>query len=287
MSINLQVVQAEGAAKICLSSISILLYDLLLTFDQEISHIWTRPLSMVALIFLFNRYSPFIDILVSLYSNLSVNTAKQCTWHTAISAWSTYFGFVTAEIILVLRTYAIWGRRRCILITFCALAVCTFIPSFVFTKLGVDSLKFIELPLRGCYFGPGTSQIINYTFILLVVSETVIAILMAIKAYEHLRASSSSWVWELYRDGIMFYLILLAVSIVNVIAPVVAPSIGGCPQRVLHSVLCNRVLFLILRSRFYDDRHHSIPLTTLLELDEISAPSGFISTERSIHSDER
>ncbi|KAJ7599005.1 hypothetical protein C8J56DRAFT_179824 [Mycena floridula] len=266
------------------------LYDLLLTFDQEVSHIWSRPLSIVSLIFFFNRYSPFIDILVSLYSNLSVNTAKQCTWHTAISAWLSQCGFVTAEIILMLRTYAMWGRRRCIFITFCALAVCTFIPSIVFTKLEVNSLKFIELPLRGCYFGPGTSQIINYAFIDLAISETVIAILMAIKAYEHLRASTSSWVWQLYRDGFMFYLILLTVSIVNVIAPVVAPPVGNwlsLPQRVLHSVLCNRVLFLILRSRFHDDRHRSRPLTTQLELDEISASSGFISTEQFVHSDER
>ncbi|KAJ7599004.1 hypothetical protein C8J56DRAFT_915649 [Mycena floridula] len=260
MSVNLQVVQAEVAAKICLSSISILLYDLLSTLDQEVSHIWSRPLSIVSLIFFFNRYSPFIDILVLLYS------------------------------ILMLRTYAIWGRHRCILITFCALAMCVFIPNFVFTKLEVDSLKFIELPLRGCYFGPGTSHIVNHTFILVAMSETVIAVLMAIKAYEHLRAPTSSWVFQLYRDGIVFYLILLTASIVNVIVSNTAPSIGlwlTVPQRVLHSILCNRVLFLILRLRFHDDLQRSRPLTTLLELDEISASSGFISTERSVHSDER
>ncbi|KAJ7689623.1 hypothetical protein B0H17DRAFT_1331723 [Mycena rosella] len=75
-----------------------------------------------------------------------------------------------------------------------------------------------------------------------------------------MRYSRESWIVQLYRDGMLFYAYLLAISIANILVPVLAPSMLSnwlatavlspvvpfpSPQRVLHSVLCTRVLLLI------------------------------------------
>ncbi|KAG6828870.1 hypothetical protein H0H92_006479 [Tricholoma furcatifolium] len=97
------------------------------------------------------------------------------------------------------------------------------------------------------------------------------AVLTVIKAYHHYRQSTSGWVMQLHKDGIIFYAFLLrqlntypmslketlnvfiAISLANLVVPVFAPSMFAnwlaTPQRVFHSIICTRVLLLILRQR--------------------------------------
>ncbi|EKM82036.1 hypothetical protein AGABI1DRAFT_126386 [Agaricus bisporus var. burnettii JB137-S8] len=75
------------------------------------------------------------------------------------------------------------------------------------------------------------------------------------QAYRSLRYShyDSPWIKQMYKDGLLYYVLVLAVSIANVLVAALAPrplaNWLATPQRVIHSVLCNKVLLQILRQR--------------------------------------
>ncbi|TFK35846.1 hypothetical protein BDQ12DRAFT_687662 [Crucibulum laeve] len=129
--------------------------------------------------------------------------------------------------------------------------------------LYIQSLQYVQSDRPGCRLG-AASPIIIVAYVLLVLSETTMAILTGIKAYKHLRHSQSPWVIQLYKDGLLFYVYLLAISLANVLVPILAPRIFAnwlaTPQRVLHSVLCNRVLLLILRQRSASNMTTRLPM---------------------------
>ncbi|KAH9475417.1 hypothetical protein JR316_0012528 [Psilocybe cubensis] len=85
-------------------------------------------------------------------------------------------------------------------------------------QLGVD--VFSELP--GCHLA-SASEIIIVAYIFLGLSETVMAVLTAIKAYRHFQNSRSGWITKLYREGLLFYLYLVSISLANVLVPILAP----------------------------------------------------------------
>jgi len=168
--------------------------------------------------------------------------------------WLSVFGIILSEGILMARTYAIWEKKRSVLIFLCGLASCAFLPMVVFVYLETISLRYTVSPTNGlgCFLA-SAGGILIYGYLMIMISETAIAVLTAIKAYRDLRRSRIPWVLKLYKDGMLFYAYLLLISIANVMVPILAPSMYanwlGTPQRVLHSVLCTRVLLLILRRR--------------------------------------
>ncbi|KAL4255617.1 hypothetical protein AB1N83_012682, partial [Pleurotus pulmonarius] len=235
----MDVVSASVAA-----SATVLVYDFLCTFDQEVAYVWSAPWTFGSVLFFLNRYLPFVDTFVSLRLLTSNSqTPEQCTTQFRIVLWFIFFGIFTSEIILMLRTYAIWNRRRSVQITLCALCLLVFVPGVIVTHL--ESASLVYGPSEdGCNLDHA-SVIIFVAYVLLVISETIIVALTLIKAFQHLRHTRSSWVVQLYRDGFLFYLYLLGFAVANVIVPVAGPpelaNWLATPQRIAHSVLCNRV----------------------------------------------
>ncbi|KAJ7739819.1 hypothetical protein B0H16DRAFT_1567942 [Mycena metata] len=223
--------------------LTILVYDLLCTLDQEILYVWPRPWSMSTALFLLNRYSPFVDTLLS-FSDKFTRMPPE--------VWLSVLGIMLSEGILMLRTYAIWERKRSVLYFLCGLALCSFVPIVVIVQLEAASLHYIQSDVLGCTLSHA-GHVIIFGYMILMISETAIAVLTAIKAYRDLRRSRVPWVLKLYQDGMLFYVYLSILSTANVLVPIFAPAIFanwlGTLQRVLHSVLCSRVLLLILRQR--------------------------------------
>ncbi|KAJ7916487.1 hypothetical protein B0H13DRAFT_1997399 [Mycena leptocephala] len=235
---------------------TILVYDLVCTLDQEIQYVWPQPWSMSTALFLLNRYLPFVDTFLSLSAKFTRISPDECARRNKAVAWLSLFGIMLSEGILMLRTYAIWERKRGVLFFLCGLALCAFLPIVVFVRIETQTLNYTVNPMDsdalGCFLSHAGSILI-YGYLLIMVSETAIAVLTAIKAYRDLRRSRVPWILKLYRDGMLFYVYLLVISICNVLVPIMAPPMFanwlGTPQRVVHSVLCTRVLLLILRRR--------------------------------------
>ncbi|KAJ4463351.1 hypothetical protein C8J55DRAFT_610418 [Lentinula edodes] len=259
-----------------LGSITLLVYDYFCTLYQEIELVWRSPFSLASMMFFVNRYLPFFDRIVSVNFNFNASiSAEQCLFQAQAISWLMFIGIVISELILTLRTYAVWERKRSILITLIILTVVFLVPAIVFTELAVSSLRFISH--GGCRM-TSASNIIFLAFCLLTMYETILAILIAIQACKHLRQTRSRWVTKLYKDGIMFYVYLLVLSCANIVSCLLAPALGPwlqAPQRVVHSVLCTRVLFLIFQRNFPSTRatmvseEQELPVVTLTEILEL------------------
>ncbi|KAJ7128664.1 hypothetical protein C8R44DRAFT_979277 [Mycena epipterygia] len=187
---------------------TIIVYDWLCTLDQEISHVWTRPWSTGTLFFVFNRYLPFIDVFILLSTKFTRNSPEQCLTRNKIGGWLSIYGIFLSEVILMLRTYAFWERKRAVLISLAILCVCTVIPTAVFVQLELASLEYIPTDGVGCSLAKASSIII-YAYLMLMISETTIVVLTTIKACQALRHSRQPWIFQLYRDGMLFYVYLL------------------------------------------------------------------------------
>ncbi|KAJ7147503.1 hypothetical protein C8R43DRAFT_1011073 [Mycena crocata] len=231
---------------------TILVYDLICTLDQEIQYVWPQPWSMSTALFLLNRYLPFVDTFLSLSAKFTRISPDQCLRRNKAVAWLTVLGIMLSEVILMLRTYAIWERKRGVLIFLCSLALSVLIPLVIFVQLEMQTLQYIATNGLGCLLSHAGSILI-FAYLMIMISETAIAVMTAVKAYRDLRRSRVPWILKLYKDGMLFYVYLLITSVANVMVPIMAPPMFAnwlaSPQRVLHSVLCTRVLLLILRRR--------------------------------------
>ncbi|KIY68166.1 hypothetical protein CYLTODRAFT_453779 [Cylindrobasidium torrendii FP15055 ss-10] len=276
-------------------------YDWICTLDQEIEAFWFERTSLASVLFFLNRYLPFVDTFLNVY--LLINSAatvqarvflypemradgeslRLCVCYCRISEKDSGFpalivvGLLISEVILMIRTYAVWGRRRWILITFSIQLSVLIVISTTVTQLEMDSLVYSPLSGTGPYGCVAThgSPVIMFSYGALLLSETIIAILTAIKARQHLRRSPSSWVYELYvRYGLSYYVYTFVFALANTLVPVLKPSLANwlaTPQRVLHSICCTRILLLIHRQKV-ESREHAILSTVVLDRTEATSP---------------
>ncbi|KAL0579724.1 hypothetical protein V5O48_002288 [Marasmius crinis-equi] len=208
--------------------------------------------------FLLNRYLPFIDTFLSIDVYFRSMSPGECLARTTAMLWFMYIGITLSEVILMLRTYALWERRRSILLTLCFTAVALMTPGLFFLQKEIQSFRYAPSDQPGCLL-TDASNIVFISYIMLLAGETIVAGLTLVKGYQHLRRTRSPWVVQLYQDGILFYVYLLTLSLGNIITSVVNPEMGpwlSSPQRTLHSLLSTRVLFLLFRGQRTSAQDH-------------------------------
>jgi len=219
--------------------------------------IWPSRFNLIKFLFFLTRYLPFFDVSLVLYYQLKpFITVNQCKVTYFPAGWCIVIGIATAEIILVVRTWAIWGRTRKMGLILAAACLVAIVPVLYVENVFLKSLVFSPYPNRatpGCLLTAG-SPIIAISFVIIIVFETFLLILTLIKGIQHYRvAGSRGFVTVLYRDGILFYFYLLGFSIVNLIVIIAAPrdlaDILATLQRVLHSSLSARVLMNLREAR--------------------------------------
>ncbi|KAJ7190660.1 hypothetical protein GGX14DRAFT_47217 [Mycena pura] len=111
------------AILICLQAFMI--YDHLITFDSEVSRIWTLRWRLPKVLFLINRYiiPPMLifDAIIPTLFNLSEN---MCIFIARWTSWPTIVSLGTVECILLLRVFAISGHKKSIRYSLSAFFMC-------------------------------------------------------------------------------------------------------------------------------------------------------------------
>ncbi|KAG1810803.1 hypothetical protein EV424DRAFT_1349822 [Suillus variegatus] len=75
------------------ASVTVLLFDFIITFDSEVRWTWGRGWGIIRIIFIVSRYLPFVSLVMTVY----------CI---------RWLGIAAAELLLVVRTYVVWGCDR-------------------------------------------------------------------------------------------------------------------------------------------------------------------------------
>ncbi|KAJ6591225.1 hypothetical protein DFH09DRAFT_1139041 [Mycena vulgaris] len=231
-------------------NMTILLFDYSLTLNREISLMWSSKWSLPKILFFLSRYSPVFDVPVLLYySMVSDLSFEHCAQLQAAASWGTVFGIAVAEAILVVRTYALSGRRQGILIFFTALLAAAFLTSSVLLELFLQSVTYGPPPspeIPGCFLTEGKVVLVVVSFMIVLLNDTIIMSYTLWIGLWNFRHSRNPLIMTFYRDGIVYYIFLCIISAINVATLIQAPKataqLFNTFLRVLHSVLSTRIV---------------------------------------------
>jgi len=249
---------------------TILAYDCVLTLHTEATLIWPSKFNFVKALFFLTRYMAFIDVSIVLYYQLTPRIdITSCNLAYSISGWFIIVGIIIAEMILIVRTWAIWGMKKMVAFGLGIFFLIACIPALVIEAIFLKSIEFSPLSdprTPGCLVVAG-SPILGIDFIIIIVFETLVLALTLVKGVQYFRVSSShTFLSILYRDGILFYVYLLAISATNLIVILATPrglsSTLALIQRVLHSCFSSRLLINLRRANNRDPRSRRSSVAT-------------------------
>ncbi|KAF8169108.1 hypothetical protein K438DRAFT_2024723 [Mycena galopus ATCC 62051] len=237
------------------ASLTLLTYDTMLNFSLEYRYIWKSKWGLIKCLYLWARYGTFLEISLDVLRRVDARVNLDPSTCTTLSKFITiYSGFSMGitEVILMVRTYALCGRSKTLLGFFIALwlsigAFCTWALLNYTGSIQVEPSSYsISCDLYS------SNNILLLCYVALLAGETVIVLLtlwQALRTYRQagLAFKSHRLILSFYRDGVMFYLVMLLCLIFVVVlqsdAPVALKPIGDTPLRVIHSILaCHLVV---------------------------------------------
>ncbi|EFI27067.1 hypothetical protein CC1G_15196 [Coprinopsis cinerea okayama7 len=162
---------------------------------------------------------------------------ESCTIQMKVAALLMYIGSVVSQMIIVLRTLAIWRGNKKVCLLVLAVLVGSVVSSGFIVHTQVMSIKCGSSFVCGFFlsllkpspsvFDPGIPQTRclvleysvtpRYAFISILVLEILIVILTIIKARQHFRQSNSSWVIQIYKNGIFFCICMTILTLLNLL----------------------------------------------------------------------
>ncbi|KAJ7873092.1 hypothetical protein B0H14DRAFT_2720921 [Mycena olivaceomarginata] len=241
---------------IAVACLALLTYDTLLNVDMEYRHIWKSKGSLIKCLYLWSRYATFLDVTLEALrradADVNLDPAKCTAISTFISVYST-FGIGITEIILMVRTYALYGRSKKLLGFF--LIMWLSIAGFcTWAAINCRPVPKISCDLYS------SSNVLLACFIALLAAETVIVGLTVWKAIQISRTLSavsrlvSSKEISVCQPGVSaalksqrlvtsFYRDVTLIVVLRGVAPAALKPIGEAPLRVMHSILaCHLVI---------------------------------------------
>ncbi|KAJ7206052.1 hypothetical protein GGX14DRAFT_568512 [Mycena pura] len=246
--------------------LTLLVYDTLLHFGQEYRYVWKSRWSIINFLYLWTRYSTFIDSIVAVQgrvlsaqvsdSNSSLSSterldihrdAEECSRVMTFTTIFAGFGIGVSEIILMIRTYALYERSQKLLAAFVVLWFSVSSVNLWAVLKWTRSFKTeaSPSPVSACFLG-NSNKIGLVCYASLLASETLIVLLTLWKPIQECTSLHSELVSTFYRDGVLFYLAILPFSIANVVLLFLAPPglnlLADTPLRVMHSILCCRLV---------------------------------------------
>ncbi|KAJ3570857.1 hypothetical protein NP233_g4136 [Leucocoprinus birnbaumii] len=270
-----------------LASLTVLAYDWALNFDHEISLVWQSRWSIIKALYLITRYLAFGDVTLWVYGKVQRQilkvcrteieapaieqvaeglTARKCANLFTAFGWTFTTGFVLGELLLVMRTWAVWGRDRKIGAGIFAFYIGLVIPIYVNMSFFLKGIGFIDNIYRGV---PGcivvkSSNRLYVDWVLLMVLDIGICALMIVKGCRsYVSGGNSQLMKVVYGEGIVYYIYLvcegsfprhqldgthplLAFSMINVILILKLPAeylaLLSSPMRSIHAILTCRVV---------------------------------------------
>ncbi|KAF9500219.1 hypothetical protein BDN71DRAFT_1502307 [Pleurotus eryngii] len=261
-----------------IASGALLGYDYILTVYDERNLVWKAKWSVGKVLFLLTRYPTFVDVGMAIYHNIAPSIPSEtCVLLYNVSGWMVIIGMIIAEIIMVIRVWALWGNSKIVGAILVVLSIIGVVVTAISYALFSGSLEFIATDtiapgLIGCLPGRGTN-IVFIGYLVLMAYEVLVMILLLLKGVQHFRHVSTNFLYAFYQDGIVYYGVLLLISVLNVIvlltgprenanllttyvppSPIILSSPNGAHtrprrlQRTFHSILSARMLLQLRKS---------------------------------------
>ncbi|PCH37028.1 hypothetical protein WOLCODRAFT_167265 [Wolfiporia cocos MD-104 SS10] len=272
-----------------LASSTIIIFDHLLTLDQEYELIWTSPWSLGKCLFLVNRYYTLITVIFNnyvLFSSPQSDTVS-LNWYRW-QGWTGVISFVIAELLLQLRLYALYFSDIKIVYF---MVTCSLVASA--TSAGVMGTVLSKISATA-HLIPGAPSFCSvsgipkgfYAFwIPMLFSESVLCGLAVLRFLQQYRSRATFYqsgkhlVQELIRDSVFYFIVMFTVYLVNTLVFVLGTTaeveipIGFAVafSCVMGNRLCLNVRGMIRRERGIVSTSQSSVIIPDLDSEDVSA----------------
>lgn len=232
---------------------ALLVYDYILTFHLEVKLIWFSQWSYTKVLFLFIRYLTFVGVFIAICGEtLPDIPLNVCGVIRPMEAWLVMLMMLFAESVLAIRTWAVWGLNKFVGAGLLSVTAAHLIIQCVWLNTYIHSIQYAPGPypgFRGCLI-TRVDRNLWKEFVLLTTVELIVFVLMAINAFRTYKISKTNRLWAvIHRDGIMFYVYLLGVTIASVVITIVLPidlvNLLSPPEAGLYSVFTTRIVLNI------------------------------------------
>lgn len=208
-----------------LASTVMLLYDHLLTLEEERRYIWAQPKRLPTYLFFIFRYAtPVVSILNLVAEHDPTWIGHRCSrWIWLPVAIGPIVSAATG-VILILRVHAIYARAKWVLYVT--------IPVYLgqLSVMGWSIPSGVPAPLPPGFIGcvpsekPGTGNRLSGIYIAALVFDATIFVLTLGRAiYMRIRDSSIPLLNLIVRDGTAYFTVIFVVNLTNVILLSTAP----------------------------------------------------------------
>ncbi|KAJ7680642.1 hypothetical protein DFH06DRAFT_1163782 [Mycena polygramma] len=247
----------------------VLLYDHLLSLGSEVTLIWSTKWSSPKAMFFFIRYMVPCTMVVytiqlaGLEPNLHLtdNVSLFCTGWMGFGAFMGFCTIATSNFLILLRLWVIWERNRTLVIWTLFLFILTQTGGLATTSYLIWRMRqtmYWNAEVRSCGFhgeppmaviwAPGTAF------------EVVLCAITWWNALTQPRTANTPMAAVMYRDGFLYFLLLLCLRIVNTVLVATAPA--GLIMVAMFPVWCATTtttcrLILTLRQIDHKDRKQS------------------------------
>ncbi|KLO18488.1 hypothetical protein SCHPADRAFT_936161 [Schizopora paradoxa] len=258
---------------------ALMIYDYVVSLSDEINFIWPGEWRLGKTLYVINRYLVFVDPAVTLMYLFGTNTNVQtCNGLASAIVWLAVIGSQISQLILSMRTYAIWGKSLTVLSILLTIHVALLVSEAMTIRSFLKTFKYghslANIAIACTPISSKSHVWIAYLFI--VVLELTIVILTIYKAYATWHRGISALTITLYRDGLRFnslsnnyiakfptaimcFCLLFVMSIVNEVLQA-DPSLAifydlfteyvfgsSLPQRIMQAILSGKIILHLRR----------------------------------------
>lgn len=225
-----QLVQhAEATRYMAMAGFTILIWDHICTFDEEVKFMWPAPRSLVKILFLGNRYiTPIFQVIIVVQISRLVPTSDAfCKVWIVLGGFAEISSLATADLLLLFRIHALWGGRRAVVIGTLALWVLSYLCIGVVGLLAaieiIPPLRYDHITLQ-C-FSEHKPKVLPAQWVVSLILELVVFFMTAIKAVQHRESDQlrTPILKALYYDQFMYYVAIVFIRIWNLVIWLVFP----------------------------------------------------------------
>ncbi|KAF8159258.1 hypothetical protein B0H34DRAFT_396508 [Crassisporium funariophilum] len=237
------------------ASATVLVWDMALTLDIEISRVWLARKSLGTTLFFLNRYIPPALFTFDLYSQFVTSpTIEVCKQYELSSTIMDLVSIAVIEAVLVMRTHALYQNRSLLALLSClgVVSIINMLTCFLIVFRYETFIPASLIGFKGCLSGCTSSlcqPLLIAFWIPFFLLETLVFSLTAWKSYKSYTTmklnGSSNLMAVLMRDGVLYYIVIMSVSICNFLIWIVDPFASYLAVGLLKSLqatICSRLL---------------------------------------------
>ncbi|KAH6885637.1 hypothetical protein BKA70DRAFT_114784 [Coprinopsis sp. MPI-PUGE-AT-0042] len=239
-------------------SLTVLFLEFVQMFPLEMHHIWPIPWTPVKMLYVTNRYFPFIAVamLAAYHSVPRGFSPKACQILFSVPSLAITFSIFAAEILIYIRIYALSGCQR---------SMRMFLTAHMFTMVIVCISSYAVYLSRHTWFGGpeyfsscisltlGTGPLmVVYYVVLLYNSLFTAGLSLWLVLRIHWMTPKSHLLSALYQDGALYFVAIALMSILNTIYAISSRTFVVVPQGVAHNVLAVRMVLHLRETALRD-----------------------------------